>query len=117
LPAIELKWWDASSQQTRTAQVPAVSFDAAANSAYRPVFSISEDLKAARPAPSCAFRALPWACGWRCSSVGAAYWMPLCPSRVPQAKARRQARHSAWLASADYAWRQIPAQLEGNRHN
>jgi len=41
LPAVELKWWDASSRQTRTATVPGVTFDAAANSAYKPVFSIT----------------------------------------------------------------------------
>ncbi len=64
LPSVELKWWDASSQQTRTATVPAVTFDAAANSAYKPVFSITEDLKKTRPAQSPApFRALVRAIG------------------------------------------------------
>jgi hypothetical protein len=30
-----------------------------------------------------------------------------------QWQARRRARHAAWLESADYAWRQIPAQIDG----
>ncbi len=29
-------------------------------------------------------------------------------------QARRHARHATWLESADYAWRQIPPQLDGN---
>jgi hypothetical protein len=93
LPAIEQKWWDASTGQTRTTQVPAVTFDAAANSAYRPVFSITEDLK-------------------KLTQQGrvhlSGHWLVLLALQ-----ARRRARHAAWLESADYAWRQIPAQIDG----
>lgn len=115
LPAIELKWWDASSQQTRTAQVPAVSFDAAANSAYRPVFSISEDLKQLGQPHRLHLSGGALGLLALLSSVALLAWIarPFVHRAYLKAKARRQARHSAWLACADYAWRQIPAQLDG----
>jgi hypothetical protein len=97
------------------AQVPAVTFDAAANSAYRPVFSITEDLK-------------------RLGQQGrvhlSGHWLVLLALLVAvtllgwftrllvhrtylQWQARRRARRAAWLESADYAWRQIPVQIDG----
>jgi hypothetical protein len=115
LPAIELTWWDASSQQTRTAQVPAVSFEAAANSAYKPVFSITEDLKKLGQQSSVhlsghwlailALLLVAILAGW--------FARPFVYRACLAAKARRQARHAAWLESADYAWRQIPRQIDG----
>ena len=115
LPAVEVKWWDAGSQQTRTASVPAITFEAVANGAYKPVFSIAEDLKRLGqnnrlhlPA-----HALKWvalllglvALGW--------YSRPLVHRLFLKWQARRRARNAAWLASADYAWQQIPEQVEG----
>ena len=114
LPAIELKWWDASSQQTRTAQVPAVSFDAA-NSAYKPVFSISEDLK--KLGQSHRLHLSGFALGLLAllSAVVLLAWFarPYVHRAHLAWQARRRARHAAWLQSPDYAWRQIPAQLDG----
>jgi hypothetical protein len=115
LPAIELKWWDASTRQIRTAQVPAVSFDAAANSAYKPVFSITQDLKKL---------------GQQGRVHLAGHWLLLCALLLVvvlfiwlarpfvqraylAGRARQRARRAAWLQSADYAWRQIPAQIDG----
>ncbi|RON52049.1 BatD family protein [Pseudomonas frederiksbergensis] len=115
LPAIEVKWWDASSQQTRTAQVPAITFAATANSAYRPVFSITEDLKKL---------------GQQSRVHLSGHWLglialllivallgyfarPLIQQSRLRWQARRQAKHAAWLQSADYAWQQIPAQIDG----
>ncbi|NVZ27883.1 BatD family protein [Pseudomonas gingeri] len=46
LPAVQLKWWDSTTRQARTLEVPAVSFDAIANTHYRPVFSVAEDVQA-----------------------------------------------------------------------
>jgi hypothetical protein len=115
LPAIDLTWWDASSQQTRTAQVPAVSFEAAANSAYKPVFSITDDLKklgqqsrvhlSGHWLAILALLLVAILAGW--------FARPFVYRACLAAKARRQARHAAWLESADYAWRQIPRQIDG----
>ncbi|MGE8064765.1 hypothetical protein [Pseudomonas sp. NPDC089569] len=114
LPPVEVKWWDTSSQQTRIAKVPAVDFEAAANSGYRPVFSISEDLKKLGRQH-------------RLHLSGLALWLPLALVGVAllawfarpwvhraylRLQARRRARQDQWLASSDYAWRQIPAQID-----
>ncbi|WP_415756463.1 hypothetical protein [Pseudomonas sp. LT1P18] len=114
LPAIELKWWDASTHQTRTALL-AVTFDAAANSAYRPVFSITEDLKklgqksrlhlSGHWLGMLALLLIVALLGW--------FARPLVHRAYLQWQARRRARHAAWLKSADYAWRQIPVQIDG----
>jgi hypothetical protein len=115
LPAIELKWWDASTGQTRTTQVPAVTFDAAANSAYRPVFSITDDLKkmgqqgrvhlSGHWLVLLALLVAVTLIGW--------FARPLFHRAYLDAQTRRRARRAAWLESADYAWRQIPAQIDG----
>ncbi|WP_085714918.1 BatD family protein [Pseudomonas sp. B28(2017)] len=116
LPAIELKWWDAGSQQARTAQVPAVDFDAAANSAYHPVFSISEDLK--KLGQQSRLHLSRYGIGLVALLLGAALLVWFARPFVHRAglgwQARRRARQAAWLQSADYAWRQIPPQLDGN---
>ncbi|MBV4519092.1 BatD family protein [Pseudomonas sp. SWRI74] len=114
LPPIAVKWWDAGTRQTRTAQVPAIDFDAAANSAYKPVFSITEDLKKLGQQNNLhlsgyGFGALALllciaGLGW----FARPFWL-----RARSAwQARRSARHTEWLQSADYAWQQIPSQLD-----
>jgi hypothetical protein len=115
LPVIQLHWWDASTQQTRIAQVPAVTFEAAANASYRPVFSIAQDLK--QLGQKSRFH-LPR--HWLVLTallvliVGLGYlFKPWCLRAWHTLQARRQARHAAWLESADYAWKQIPEQLTG----
>ncbi|MGE8188280.1 hypothetical protein [Pseudomonas sp. NPDC086278] len=115
LPAIELTWWDAGSQQTRTAQVPAVTFEAAANSTYKPVFSITEDLKKLGQQSRVhlgghwlvlsALLLVVVLLGW--------FARPFVQRAYVAAQTRRRARHAAWLESADYAWRQIPGQIDG----
>ncbi|MNO96977.1 hypothetical protein D3C76_886690 [compost metagenome] len=115
LPAIELKWFDASSQQTRIAQVPAVSFDAAANSAYKPVFSITEDLKKLGQGNRLHLSGVALSLLALLSGVILLAWFarPYVHRAHLAWQARRRARHAAWLQSPDYAWRQIPAQLDG----
>ena len=115
LPAITVKWWDASTRQSRTAMVPAVTFEAAANSAYRPVFSITEDLKQLGQQSR-----LHLSTRWLviiALLLGAAllawYARPVLRRARSRWQARRQARHSAWQESADFAWRQIPGQIDG----
>ncbi len=116
LPSVELKWWDASSQQTRTATVPAVTFDAAASSAYKPVFSITEDLKKLGQQNRLHLTGRWFGVLALVLAVVALGWFsrPLVHRAHLKWQARRHARHNAWLESADYAWRQIPAQIEGN---
>ena len=115
LPAIELKWWDAGSQQTRIAQVPAVAFDAVANSTYQPVFSITEDLR--KLGQQNRLHLSGFVLGWLALLVSVALLIGFVRPFIHRAylgwQARRHARHVAWLESADYAWRQIPPQLDG----
>ncbi len=115
LPAVELKWWDAGSQKTRTATVSAVTFDAAANSAYKPVFSITEDLKKLGQQNRLHLSGHWFGLLALVLAVVALGWFsrPLVHRIYLNWQARRRARHAAWLDSADYAWRQIPAQIEG----
>ncbi|CAI8962174.1 hypothetical protein [Pseudomonas sp. IT-P4] len=115
LPSVELKWWDAGSQQTRTATVPAVTFDAAANSAYKSVFSITEDLKKLGQHDRLHLSGHWFGLLALVLAVVAFGWFsrPLVRRAHLKWQARRRARHTAWLESADYAWRQIPAQIEG----
>ncbi|MVV49867.1 hypothetical protein EJA72_16725 [Pseudomonas sp. PB120] len=116
LPAIELKWWDASSQQTRTAQVPAITFEASANSAYKPVFSLTEDLKKLGQQSRLHVSGHGFVIVMLLVVLALLGWFvrPFVHRAYLAAQARRRARHDAWLQSADYAWRQIPPQLDGN---
>jgi hypothetical protein len=115
LPSVSLKWWDAGSQQTRTATVPAVTFDAAASSAYKPVFSITEDLKKLGQHNRLHLSGHWFGLLALVLAVVMLVWFsrPLVHRAHLEWQARRRARHAAWLESADYAWRQIPAQIEG----
>ena len=115
LPPIEVKWWDAGTGQTRTSQVPGVEFEAAANSAYKPVFSIAEDLK--KLGRQQRLHLSESALGTLAVLLGVALLAWFARPFIQRAhlgwQARRRARHAAWLESADYAWRQIPPQLDG----
>jgi hypothetical protein len=115
LPAIDVKWWDASSQQTRTAQVPAITVEAAANSAYRPVFSISEDLKTLgqQSRMHLSEHWLGFAAGLLIVALLGYVGRPIIQRAWLARQARRRARQAAFVQSADYAWQQIPAQLDG----
>ncbi|MGY1891946.1 hypothetical protein [Pseudomonas sp. SDT291_1_S447] len=113
LPAIDVKWWDTSTRQSRTAQVPAVTFEAVAGTAYKPVFSISEDLK------QLGQNRLQFSTRWLlwltvlAAVVGAAYLLRPVLSRARKNwQARRQAQQRAWQQSPDFAWQQIDAQLQ-----
>ncbi|WP_256586110.1 MULTISPECIES: hypothetical protein [unclassified Pseudomonas] len=115
LPSVEIKWWDASSQQTRMATVPAVTFDAVANSTYKPVFSITEDLKKLGQQNRLHLSGHWFGLLTLVLAVVALGWFgrPFVHRTHLKWQARRRARHAAWLESADYAWRQIPPQIEG----
>jgi hypothetical protein len=113
LPAIEMKWWDSHTQQTRTAQVPAVTFTAAANSDYKPVFSIADDLKQLGHNNRLHFSTqwLTWLLVLGAVLVLGYLGRPAFLRARHQWQTQKQARHNAWLQSADYTWQQIPPQL------
>ena len=115
LPAIEVQWWDSRTQQSRTAQVPAITFEAAANSAYKPVFSITEDLKRLGQ-NNRLYLSTHWI-AWLALLVALAVggylgWPALSRARL-QWQTRKHARVLAWQQSAESAYQQIPPQLAG----
>ncbi|WP_095135528.1 BatD family protein [Pseudomonas sp. Irchel s3a10] len=113
LPAIAVKWWDVKTQQSRTAQVPAISFEATANSAYKPVFSITKDLQQLdRNNSHFSTRWLLWL-ALLAVCIGVGYWLrPALMRARRQWQARKHARRLAWEQSADFAWQQINPQLQ-----
>jgi len=113
LPAIAVKWWDVKAQQSRTAQVPAVTFEVTANSAYKPVFSITEDLQQlGRNNPHFSTRWLLWL-ALLAVCIGIGYWLrPALMRARRQWQARKHARQLAWEQSAEFAWQQINPQLQ-----
>jgi hypothetical protein len=113
LPAITVKWWDVKAQQSRTAQVPAIAFEATADSAYKPVFSITEDLKQlGRNNEHFSTRWLLWL-GLLAVCTGIGYWLrPALLRARHQWQARKHARQLAWEQSAEFAWQQINPQLQ-----
>ncbi|SEM45789.1 Oxygen tolerance [Pseudomonas sp. ok272] len=115
LPAIDVQWWDASTQQARVASVPAVTFEAVANPGYQPVFSIDQDLQRLGQ-KSRVHLSQHWLLLVASLLVlgGLAYLLkPGCVRAWHALQNRRRARRDAWMESADYAWKQIPAQLQG----
>ncbi len=116
LPALAVKWWDSNARQIRTAQVPAVTFEAAAGVAYKPVFSIADELKqlGENRGLHLSFRWLGWL-ALVAALLVLLYLMRPSWSRIYRGwQARRQAQRAAWLQSADYAWRQVRPQLKGH---
>ena len=113
LPAIEVKWWDSSAEKTRMAQVPAVSFEAQANTAYQPVFSITEDLKQlGQNRVYFSMRWLAWL-GLLVALIVAGYLArPLVARGRQRWQARKRARRLAWEQSADAAWQRVNPQLQ-----
>ncbi len=113
LPAVRVDWWDTGTQQMRTAQVPAVTFEAAVGSVGQPVFSLREDLKRlGRGNLMHVSRGWLWALGVLLALMLLAYAGQSLPRRLYQAwHRRRQARQQAWQQSPEYAWQHIGAQL------
>jgi len=116
LPAIELHWWDASTGEQHSATLPALDFEAKGAAAYQTPFSITEDLRRLGQRAQLHIAghwlalglvlALLAALAWAANTWGA----PL----VGQWRAWRQRRRQAWLASPEYAWRQVRPQLAGS---
>ena len=93
-----------------------MTFDAAANSAYKPVFSITEDLKKLGQQNRLHLSG-HWlgAAGAAAGRGGARLVCPpaLCTARTSHGRPDAVPGTRPGCESADYAWRQIPAQLEG----
>lgn len=111
LPAIDVRWWDATTGQARTASVPAVDLEAGEGS-YQEPFSLREDLRALGQGAQVSIAShgvllallvlLLAGLAWAARSWGLAGWQWL---------RRWQARHHrAWLESPGYAWRQARQQ-------
>jgi hypothetical protein len=114
LPAIQLKWWDIDAKQVRMASVPAIDFEAFSGSLFKPVFSVAADLQ--QLGEESRFHLSRHWLGLVCTLIilGALGFF----ARTGWQRGRhfwqgwRSARQLTWLASADYAWQQIPEQLE-----
>jgi len=113
LPAIRVKWWDSSAKQIRSAEVPAVSFEAAANNAYKPVFSLAEDLRQLQQ--NQLHFSSRWLL-WLALAVGLAVAVYLLRPVAVRAQQRwlahKRAKQLAWQHSAAFAWQQIDPQLQ-----
>lgn len=114
LPALQVRWWDSSANQTRTATLPAISFTAAANTDYRPPFSIAADLQALgqRSRVHLARHWVLLVSGMLALGLLAWWGRPLGQRLLDAWQRRRAQRRARWLASADYAWQLIPGQLD-----
>ena len=113
LPAIRVKWWDSAARQIRSAEVPSVSFEAAANNAYKPVFSLAEDLRQLQQ-NHLQFSSR-WLL-WLALAVGLAVSVYLLRPVTVRAHRRwlahKRAKQLAWQHSAAFAWQQIAPQLQ-----
>ena len=113
LPAIRVKWWDASAKQIRSAEVPAVSFEAAANNAYKPVFSLAEDLRQLQQNHlHFSSRWLLWLALAVGLAVGVYLLRPVAVHAHQRRLAHKRAKQLAWQHSPAFAWQQIAPQLQ-----
>ncbi|SDZ48645.1 BatD family protein [Pseudomonas sp. NFIX28] len=114
LPAIQVKWWDSRQHRLQLSQLPALDFEARAGGGYAAVFSIAQDLKdLGQRHPAYLSR---HALGLTLSALllGLGLWLarPLWQRARQAWRHRRAQRRAQRLASAEYAWRQVPAQLQ-----
>ncbi|MDP3847332.1 MAG: hypothetical protein Q8R10_13020 [Pseudomonas sp.] len=109
LPAMQVRWWDATAGQLRSAEVPAVDFEAQANTAYRLPFDLQADLQRLGRGQHLQLSRLSLLLIGSLLLLGlAGYlarpWLSQQRRRLQNWRARRQA---TWLASEAYAWRQL----------
>ena len=113
LPAIRVKWWDSSAKQIRSAEVPSVSFEAAANNAYKPVFSLAEDLRQLQQNHlHFSSRWLLWLALAVGLAVGVYLLRPVAVHAHQRWLAHKRAKQLAWQHSPAFAWQQIDPQLQ-----
>lgn len=113
LPAIDLRWWDATTGQAHTATVPALDVEATGTATYQGPFSINEDLRALgrnaqiRLAGHGLLAVVAVIVLGGLGYFGRGWAMALHGRWRSWSQRRRQ----AYLDSAEYAWRQIARQL------
>lgn len=112
LPALDLKWWDLNGQP-HTAKVPEVRFKAEAGSDYNAPFSIRDDLRQLGQNSQ-----LHIARHWLLLvglavfvALAVVFGRPYWQRSKQQFLQRRETRRQAWLASPEYAWRQLQNKL------
>jgi hypothetical protein len=110
-----VKWWDTSTRQSRTAQVPAVTFEAAAATRLQSGIFDQRRPETTGPESAALLHALAVVADVLIAAVVAAVYL-LRPTFIrarQQWQGRRQAQQRAmWQQSPDYAWQQINAQLQ-----
>jgi hypothetical protein len=113
LPAIRVKWWDSAAKQIRSAEVPSVSFEAAANNVYKPVFSLAEDLRQLQQNHlHFSSRWLLWLALAVGLAVGVYLLRPVAARAHQRWLAHKRAKQLAWQHSPAFAWQQIALQLQ-----
>jgi hypothetical protein len=115
LPAMQVPWWDSATRQLRSAELPAVTFNATAGPANNVPYSVREDLQRLGQHSGIALsrHGLVWGL-WGMIVAGALHvaW-PYSKRASRWLAARRALRQRQWLASPRYALRQIKSQLSG----
>lgn len=115
LPPLRVPWWDITTRQLRSAELPAMTFHATTAPASTTPFSVQEDLQRLGQHSRIAVsrHGLAWSL-WAIAVAGALYaaWPWLGRARQWLA-ARHALRQRRWLASPRYAWGQIKRQVGG----
>ena len=109
LPAMQVHWWDAAAGQRRSAEVPAVEFEAQANSAYRLPFDLQADLQRLGRGQhiQLSWFSLLLAGGLLLLGFAGYLGRPWLSQQRRRLHGWRAHRQAAWLASEAYAWRQL----------
>lgn len=113
LPAMQVPWWDSATRQLRSAELPAVTFNAASRPASDIPFSVREDLQrlGQHSRIGLSRHGLVWSL-WAGLGACALYAAWPYSRRASQwLSARRALRQHRWQASPRYALRQVKRQL------
>jgi len=113
LPALQVQWWSTTDQQLHTATVPAVTFSAIANPAYTTVFSVHEDLQRLGQQGRLHLSRHSLGILTLVALAGLLWWLSRRFGAALRARWQRwqDSRRHRWLASAEYAWSQVPGEL------
>lgn len=109
LPAMQVHWWDAAAGQRRSAEVPAVEFEAQANNAYQLPFGLQADLHRLGRGQhiQLSWFSLLLAGGLLLLGLAGYLSRPWLSQQRRRLHGWRAHRQAAWLASEVYAWRQL----------
>lgn len=109
LPAMQVQWWDAAAGQLRSAEVPAVEFEAQANTTYRLPFDLQADLQRLGRGQHLQLSQLSLLIitGLLLLAVAAYLARPWLSQQRNNLLSWQARRHASWLASEAYAWHQL----------